>query len=74
VAWINARDLGSVLTALAAVAAGLRLGVGEGDAEAAGRAVRHRLEADGDRCLLVFDDATDPAVLQPFIPRPERPG
>ena len=39
-----------------------------GGAEAAGRAVRHWLEIDGDRCLLVFDNATDPAVLQPFIP------
>ena len=67
-AWINAEDLGGVLAGLAAVAAGLGLGAGEGDAEAAGRAVRHRLEIDGERCLLVFDNATDPAVLQPFIP------
>jgi tetratricopeptide (TPR) repeat protein len=50
------------------VAAGLGLGAGEGDAEATGRAVRHRLETAGNRCLLVFDNATDPAVLQPFIP------
>ena len=68
VAWINAEDLGEVLAGLAAVAAGLGMGAGERDAEAAGRAVRHRLEVDGDRCLLVFDNATDPAVLQPFIP------
>ena len=68
VAWINAEYLGGVLAGLAAVAAGLGLGAGEGDAEAAGWAVRHRLEIDGDRCLLVFDNATDPAVLQPFIP------
>jgi hypothetical protein len=68
VAWINAEDLGGILTGLAAVAAGLGLGAGEGDAEAAGRAVRHWLETGGDRCLLVFDNATDPAVLQPFIP------
>ena len=68
VAWINAEDLGGVLAGLAAVAAGLGLGAGEGDTEAAGRAVRHRLEVDGERCLLVFDNATDPAVLQPFLP------
>jgi tetratricopeptide (TPR) repeat protein len=68
VAWVNAEDMGVLLAGLAAVAAGLDLATGEEGAEASGRAVRHWLEADGERCLLVFDNATNPELLQPFIP------
>ena len=65
-AWVNAEDAGGVLAGLAEVAAAL--GLDAGDTQAAGRAVRHRMEVDGERCLLVFDNATDPRLLRPFIP------
>ena len=69
VAWVNAGNTASLLGGLAAVAdaAGLSDGFGP-DAPDPGRAVRRWLEADGDRCLLVFDDAEDPGMLRPFIP------
>ena len=67
VAWINAEEPGGVLAGLAEVAAALGL-AGTGDAQVAGRAVRHWLEADGQRCLLVLDNATDPGLLRPFLP------
>jgi tetratricopeptide (TPR) repeat protein len=68
VAWINAGDPGGILTGLAEVAVALEPGMSQPDAEAAARAVRRQLEIDGDRCLLVFDNAVDPELVQPFIP------
>ena len=68
VAWINAEDLGGILTGLAEVAAALEPGTGQRDAKSAARAVRRRMEIDGERCLLVFDNAADPELMQPFIP------
>ena len=66
VAWISAEDADEVLAGLAAVAAAL--GLETRDRETAGRAVRHWLETGGEWCLLVFDNARDPAVLRPYIP------
>lgn len=57
-----------VLTGLGEVAARLGLGDAGGDLERAAAAVRHWLEADGDQCLLVFDNAADMALLRPFVP------
>ena len=70
VAWVNGADTISLLAGLAAVAdaAGLPNGDSGRDAIDAGVAVRHWLEADGDQCLLVFDDASDPEVVRPYVP------
>jgi hypothetical protein len=68
VAWINAEDAGGLLGGLAAAAAALGLADVTADAATAGQAVRHWLEADGRRCLLVFDNAADPDAVRPFIP------
>ena len=70
VAWVNAAETGSLQTGLAAVAeaTGLTDGGSGRDIADAGQAVRHLLETDGARCLLVFDDVPDPEVLRPFFP------
>jgi tetratricopeptide (TPR) repeat protein len=70
VAWVDAHDRASLLVGLAAVADAAKLSDGgswRGTADV-GQAVRHWLEADGHRCLLVFDDVEDPDVLRPFVP------
>ena len=69
VAWVNGTDAGCVLAGLAAVAdaTGLADGSPQGSGEVAAT-VRDWLETDGDRCLLVFDDVSDPEVLQALVP------
>ena len=70
VAWVSAGDTGSMLRGLAAVADALGLSE-RGPAQDRidpGEMVRRWLEADGERCLLVFDDVTDPEAVRPFIP------
>jgi tetratricopeptide (TPR) repeat protein len=67
VAWVNAEDQGVLLAGLADVAAALGMQAA-GNLAAAGRAVRHHLETDGQDCLLVFDNATSPELLRPFVP------
>jgi len=70
VAWVSAEDTDSLLAGLAAVAdaAGLADEGDRGDAAGAARAVRQQLEADGERCLVVFDHVDDPDVVRPFLP------
>jgi tetratricopeptide (TPR) repeat protein len=69
-AWVNAADIGTLLAGLGAVADALGLsagGAGQGVGDL-GPVVRRWLETDGDRCLLVFDNARDRDLLQPFVP------
>jgi len=70
VAWVDAEDAGCLLAGLAVVAdaAGLSDGGSRQDAADAGQAVRRQLEADGEGCLLVFDNAEAPDVVRPFLP------
>ena len=70
VAWVNAKDPGSLLAGLAAVADAAQLtdAASQGASADAGRVVRHWMETDGDRCLVVFDNATNPDMLLPFVP------
>ena len=70
VAWVNGADIGSLLAGLAAVADATGLtgdDSGQGVTDAAAT-VRDWLETDGDRCLLVFDDVSDPEALHAFVP------
>ena len=70
VAWVNAADTGSTQAGLAAVAEAAGLTEDDSGRPVAdvGLAVRHLLETDGDRCLLVFDDVADPETLSSFVP------
>ena len=70
VAWVNAADPGALLADLAAVAdaVGVSEGAARRDAGDPSAMVRHQLEAHGERCLLVFDNAEDRDVLRPVVP------
>ena len=68
VAWVDAEDTPAIVGGLAIVAARLGLDRPGVALEIVGAEVRNRLEADGDRCLIVFDNVTDPDELQPYLP------
>jgi tetratricopeptide (TPR) repeat protein len=68
VAWVDAETTAEALNGLALVAARLGIERPGTDLEAIGTEVRNRLEADGDRCLIVFDNITDLTALRPYVP------
>jgi hypothetical protein len=68
VAWVNAEDTPAMLNGLAVVADRLGISRPGTDLAVIGAEVRNRLEADGERCLIVYDNVTDPDSLAPYVP------
>ena len=68
VAWVNAETTPAILDGLAVVADRLGLERAGKTLEDLGLEVRNRLEADGERCLIVFDNVADPDAIGPYVP------
>lgn len=68
VAWLNAESIPGVITGLAELARELRLVASPDDTEAAAIRALRWLETCRERCLVVYDNATDPDALRPWLP------
>ena len=69
VAWVDASDETTLLSGLAQVATETRLWEPGAEARALAGRVRNLLQTDGDRRLLVFDNADRLDLLRPFLPQ-----
>jgi tetratricopeptide (TPR) repeat protein len=67
VAWINSDDPAVILDELTEAAVALGISRGE-DSKATAYALRHELEKNGERCLIVFDNAVNADHLRPYLP------
>jgi tetratricopeptide (TPR) repeat protein len=67
VAWVGADTAATVMDGLAQVAAAVGVAQGATQQDTA-MALRHWLEAHGERCLVVFDNAGDPGALRRYLP------
>ena len=68
VAWVNAADATAVLNDMAVIADRWGIDRTGRTLEDTGLQVRNRLEADGERCLIVFDNVTDVDTLRAYVP------
>jgi tetratricopeptide (TPR) repeat protein len=68
VGWVNAETPGTLLAGLARVAGRLGVADPEGDSLESARRLRDQLQARTAEGLLVFDNATSPDELRPFLP------
>lgn len=68
VAWVNAEDTPGMLNDLAVIADRLSIDSPGTDLQIIAGEVRNRLEADGDRCLIVFDNVADLGAARSYVP------
>src|SRR5258707_346382 len=68
VAWLDAEDRELLLDGYAQLAAALALPVDNLDSAGAASHVRRWLEADGQHCLIVLDNASSEDAVRPLLP------
>ena len=68
VGWVNAETRDTLLSGLARIAERLGVADPEGDSLESARRLREHLQTRPGEGLVVFDNATDPDGLRPFLP------
>jgi hypothetical protein len=68
IAWINGENETDILLGLGTVADRLGIDTSKKSMREVAMEVRNRLEADGGRCLIVFDNVADLDALHRYAP------